>query len=94
MKINKRPNYRKIEKIVRGFSNHRRIQIMDLLLKNPELSVVEISDFLKINFKTASQHITRLSFAGLIMKRSDGSSVRHKLTQRGQDVLKFCRILE
>ena len=89
-----KPNYRKIERTVRGFSNHRRIQIIDLLSKKPELSVAEISDLLKINFKTASQHITRLAIAGLIMKRSDGSSIRHKVTPLGQNVLKFCRILE
>ena len=87
-------NYHRIEKIVRGFSNHRRIQMMDLLLKSPELSVVEIADTLEINFKTASQHITRLAVAGIVMKRSDGPSIRHKLTPRGEKILKFCRTLE
>jgi len=93
MSKNNNLNYRRIERTVKGFSNHRRIQIMDLLFKKPELSVAEISDLLKINFKT-SQHITRLAFAGLIMKRSDGTSIRHKLTPLGESVLKFCRTLE
>ena len=87
-------NYKRIEGTVRGFSNHRRVQIIELLSKKPELSVVEISDLLKVNFKTTSQHITRLALAGLVMKRSDRTSIRHKLTSRGEDVLKFCRTLE
>ena len=87
-------NYRQLERVVRGFSNHRRIEILELLEKIPELSVVEISEKLKINFKTASEHIRRLTIAGLVIKRSAGASVRHKLTERGELILKFLRTLE
>jgi Mn-dependent DtxR family transcriptional regulator len=87
-------NYRQLERVVRGFSNHRRIEILELLEKIPELSVVEISEKLKINFKTASEHIRRLAIAGLVIKRSAGASVRHKLTERGELILKFLRTLE
>jgi DNA-binding transcriptional ArsR family regulator len=86
--------YRQLERIVRGFSNHRRIEILELLEKEPELSVLEIAERLGINLKTASQHIRRLTIAGLIMKRSEGASVRHKLTERGKKVLMFLRTLE
>lgn len=86
--------YRELERLVRGFSNHRRLQILEHLEKNPELSVVEISGQLRIHFKTASQHIQRLAAAGLVIKRSDGTSVRHALTKRGNTVLKFLRIIE
>ena len=87
-------SYRVLERIVRGFSNHRRIQIMALLSSNPELSVAELAEKLKINFKTASQHITRLAIAGLVMKRSDGTSIRHKLTPRGEKALKYLDSVE
>ncbi len=90
----KNKNYRKLERIVKGFANHRRIQILELLEKNPELSVIEITQELNMNFKTASEHIRRLAISGLIMKRSDGKSIRHKLTERGLKVLKFLRTLE
>lgn len=87
-------SYHHLERIVRGFSNHRRIEILELLEKRPELSVAEISGRLKINFKTASEHIRRLAVAGLLLKRSDGNNIRHKLTSRGISILKFLRILE
>jgi DNA-binding transcriptional ArsR family regulator len=86
--------YRQLERIVRGFSNHRRIEILETLEKEPELSVLEIAEKLGINLKTASEHIRRLTIAGLIMKRSEGASVRHKLTERGKKVLMFLRTLE
>lgn len=87
-------SYRQLERIVKGFANHRRIQMLELLEKEPELSVLEIAEELKINFKTASEHIRRLAISGLVMKRSDGSYIRHKLTGRGLSILKFSRILE
>ena len=90
----KNKNYRKLERIVKGFANHRRIQILELLEKNPELSVIEITQELNMNFKTASEHIRRLAISGLIMKRSDGTNIRHKLTERGLKVLKSLRTLE
>ncbi len=87
-------SYRQLERLVKGFSNHRRIQIMELLHERPELSVDEIATKLKINFKTASDHIRRLAIAGLVLKRSEGNMVRHKLTPAAESILKFLRILE
>jgi len=79
---------------MRAAGNHRRIEILDLLDQNPELSVSEIAEKLKINFKTASEHIRRLTIAGFIMKRSQGKNIRHKLTIRGKNILTFLRTLE
>jgi predicted transcriptional regulator len=90
----KQMQFRKLERLVRGFSNHRRIEIMELLHRKPELSVFEISNELGVNFKTVSEHIRRLTHAGLVMKRSEGAAVRHALTPHGVQVLKFLRTLE
>ncbi|TSC88354.1 MAG: Uncharacterized protein G01um101416_22 [Microgenomates group bacterium Gr01-1014_16] len=86
--------YRELERIVKGFANHRRISILELLEKIPELSVIEISNKVNINFKTASEHIRRMAISGLVLKRSARQSVRHKLTPRGIAILKFLRTLE
>jgi len=87
-------SYKRIESIVRGFSNHRRVQILELLEKTPELSVAEIAEKLKINYNTASDHIRRLSIVGLVAKRNSDKDVRHKLTDRGHSILTFCKTLE
>lgn len=80
---------RQLERIVKGFANHRRIEILELLGNSPELSVGEIARKLKINLKTASEHIRRLAIAGLVLKRYQGSNVRHKVSPLGERVLKF-----
>ena len=87
-------NYRALERIVKGFANHRRIEILDLLRREPELSVEEITEKLKIGYNNASDHVRKLAIAGLVMKRNEGSAVRHKLTSRAESILVFCKRLQ
>jgi predicted transcriptional regulator len=82
---------RKLEAIVRGFSNHRRIQIMGLLADKPRLSVLGVAAELNVNFKTIAEHLRRLTAAGLVAKRNRGSAVEHALTDRGATILKFLK---
>lgn len=93
-KNEKEKNYRTLERLVRGFANHRRIQFLEILKKTPEMSVDEIARLLNINYKTAADHLRRLAIAGLVLKKSDSVSIRHKLTARAEYVLKFLRTLE
>lgn len=92
--MTKEINYRAVERIMKGAASHRRIQVLDLLKREPELSVLDISERLKIGYQNASEHVRKLAIAGLVMKRSEGPAVRHKLTARGVSLLMFCRTLE
>jgi len=85
---------RQLERIVRSFANHHRIQILNTIDKKPELSVSEIAKELQIHLKLASIHIRRLTISGLLMKKSHGKNIRHKLSKRGKNVLIFLRTLE
>jgi len=85
---------RALEQIIRGFSNHKRIEILDLLEREPELSASEIASKLKMSLKLSSAYTRRLTIAGLIMKKSQGKNIRHKLSKRGYNVLTFLRTLE
>mgnify|MGYP003394606982 FL=1 len=67
--------------------------MLEFLWTNPELSVSELSKMLKVEYKTLAVHVSRLALAGLVMKRNDGNDVRHKVSTRGQSVLKFLRTL-
>lgn len=87
-------NHRKVEKIIKGFANHSRIKILELLKLKPELSVADISDMLKIGYENTSDHIRKMSIAGLVMKRNQGPAVLHKLTPRGESILMFCKKLQ
>lgn len=85
---------REVERILKGVANHRRVEILALLSQKPELSVEEVSEKLRIGYQNASDHIRKMAIAGLVMKRSDGAAVRHKLTKRGEVMLVFCKRLE
>ena len=86
-------NYLKLERIVKGFASHRRLQILDLLKKEPELSVNDISERLNIGYENTSDHIRKLAIAGLVMKRASGNNVLHKITPRAESILVFCKKL-
>lgn len=86
--------FRQLEKLVKGAANHRRIQIIALLGKKPELAVIEVAKKLDVDIKTISKHIKYLESSGLVLKRSDFNYVRLKLTKNGESILMFLRTLE
>jgi len=87
-------SFRELEKTMKGAANHRRIEILFSLEKNPGQALFDIANNLGINFKTAHEHVRRLTIAGLVQKRSLGHVVSHTLSKTGAQVLKFLRTLE
>lgn len=87
-------DYRKAERVLKGFANHNRLKILELLEKQPELSVIDISEKLKMGYENTSDHIRKMAIAGLIMKRNDGPNVRHRLTPKAISILAFCKRLQ
>lgn len=83
-----------LERIAKGFANHRRIQMLRLLEATPNLSLNEVARRLRINLKTASEHMRRLAIAGLIFKTKKSRMVLHSVSPRGTDILTFLRKLE
>ncbi len=67
---------------------------MEHLRDHPELSVDDVARRIKINYKTASDHLRRLAISGLVLKRNHAAAVRHKLSRQGTIILKFLRTLE
>lgn len=82
---------KRLERYTKGAANHWRIAILLVLDTHPELSVDQIAEKLGGTFKNISQHTGRLVYAGLLNKRSVGSSVVHILSPYGK---KFVRILK
>lgn len=89
----RKTDFRRLERFFKGAASHRRLEILHLLKRRPELSVEDIADMLRIGYPNAAEHIRKLAIAGLVAKRHEGASVRHKLTARGESVLAFCRAL-
>lgn len=75
---------KRLERIVKGFANHRRIE---LLASQPDLCVGDVSEKLEIEFKTASEHVRRLVFSGLVVKRYKGRRVCLRLADGTRTIL-------
>ncbi len=81
--------YRGLERVVKGFANHRRLRILEILKDTPELSIEEIAEKLDMGYMNTSDHLRKMALAGLVLKRSANNSVRHRLTPRADLVLGF-----
>ncbi len=86
-------DYRRMERIVKGFANHRRLQILDLLRREPELTLEQIAERMHMGYMNASDHVRRMAIAGLVVKRARGLYMHHKLTPRAENILVFCKKL-
>lgn len=80
---------KKMERHFKGVANHRRIQILLLIGKEPGLSLDVVADRVKGNMKTIAEHTRRLALAGLVEKRYRGREVEHHLTPYGRQFLSF-----
>ena len=74
---------------MKGVANHRRIEILFLVADKEGISVEGISTNLRCNFKTAAEHTRRLFQAGLIEKKYEGHTVRHRLSPYGRIFITF-----
>jgi DNA-binding transcriptional ArsR family regulator len=80
---------KQLERYFKGVANHRRIQVMRLLSEGKELTLIDISESLKANFKTISEHTNKLVKAGLVNKKHVGKYVFHSLSPYGESMVKF-----
>jgi len=80
---------KQMERHFKGIANHRRIDVLMLLMRNDELTLDEIASRLNCNFKTISEHTRRLTHAGLINKTYKGRSVIHTLSPYGKTFSSF-----
>jgi DNA-binding transcriptional ArsR family regulator len=76
-----------------ALGNHRRIEIVRLLRKNPLQCVDEIADACKIDKSTASEHLRRLHEGGMIGKKYKGRRVLLTATKRASAMLRTIDLL-
>ena len=85
----KQKTSKQLERHLKGVANHHRIEILFLIAREEGINVEGISNALRCNFKTISEHVRRLAQAGLIEKKYQGNSVTHKLSSYGSIFLNF-----
>jgi len=82
---------KQMERHFKGIANHNRIKILLLLDKKKEMTLEEISEDLKENFKNISQHTSRLVIAGLLDKKYKGRNVFHSLSPYGKNIVSLIK---
>ena len=75
-------------RMVAGLANHRRIEIVRLLMRGPALCVNDVAVECHIDQSTAVEHLHRLHEAGLISKKSKGRRVLLSPTKRARAFIK------
>ena len=84
-------NSKQLERHFKGLANHRRLDILVLVSKNPGITVDGISEKLNSDFANISSHTHRLVNAGLLNKQYVGRSVSHTLSPYGKKCLSFIK---
>ena len=84
-------NAKQLERHFKGVANHHRISILRLLEKHEGITLDAITQTLKANFKTMSEHTRKLVHAGLVNKQYKGRAVIHTLSPYGKIFLKFMK---
>ena len=82
---------KQLERHFKGVANHWRIEILRLVEQNEGIGVDEITRTLGANFKTISEHVKKLTQAGLVDKQYKGRSVKHKLSPYGKIFARFIK---
>ena len=82
---------KQLERHFKGAANHRRIDILMLVAKNPGITLEQIAESLDCNMKTISEHTRRLTQAGLINKNYQGRKVEHSVSPYGKLFYDFIR---
>jgi DNA-binding HxlR family transcriptional regulator len=80
---------RSLERIFKGVANHWRIEILLAIKKNPDMTLLAISQKLDCNLKTIAEHTRRLVIAGLVRKRRLDNMTLHHLSPYGEKVVKI-----
>ncbi|MBC7836845.1 winged helix-turn-helix transcriptional regulator [Acetobacteraceae bacterium] len=82
---------KQLERHVKGLSNHYRIRILFLLAQHGSMNLDQIVQALEGNVKTLSEHTRKLTIAGLIEKKYQGTMVFHSLSPYGKIFYRFLK---
>ena len=82
---------KQLERYLKGLANHRRLDILLFVQKNPGTNLEGITEQLDCHFTTVSVHTHKLVKAGLLNKKYFGQSVSHTISPYGKKFLLFLK---
>jgi len=93
-KNNRLKNSKQMERHFKGIANYRRIDILLILDKEEDITLDQLTEILKGDFRTISEHTRRLAHAGLLNKNYMGRTVLHSLSPYGKQFVKFIKTFQ
>ena len=70
-----------MERILKALANKRRLAIVRYLRKHDEAMVGDLSDYLKLSFRSTSKHLAVLFAADIVEKEQRGLQVWYRLSR-------------
>ncbi len=86
-------NSKQLEKHFKGLANHRRLDILLMVHKNPGITLDGILEEINCSLPVVSIHTHKLVNAGLLDKKYIGRAVAHTLSPYGKKFLNFIKTL-
>jgi len=81
-------DFKEIEKVFKSVANKRRLKILSFLKKEKEATVGDISESIKLSFKSTSRHLSVLFTAGVVDKDQRGLEVYYSLSPVQSSIIK------
>lgn len=82
---------KQLERYFKGVSNHRRVEILLLVSRAPNISLKKIAESINCDIKNACQHAQKLVQAGLLNKKYIGRMVGHSISPYGKKFITFMK---
>jgi ArsR family transcriptional regulator, arsenate/arsenite/antimonite-responsive transcriptional repressor len=64
-----------VQEFVRALASEKRQEILFLYMKHHELTVNEVAEYVNVGQSTASEHLSYLKRAGILMSKKEGKAV-------------------
>ena len=78
---------KKVVQILKALANEKRLKILDVIRENPNSSVCEISRLSRLNYKTTSAYIRKMTVAGILKLSSDKSQILGSVNRNTQEII-------
>jgi len=82
---------KQLERYFKGVSNHRRLEILILVARTPNISLGKIAEATDCDIKNICQHTQKLVHAGLLNKKYIGRMVGHSISPYGRKFITFMK---
>ena len=79
----------KIESFTKAVGHRTRLKILLFLFDKSESTLEEIRKHINSTQQNTSNHVNKMLYGGVVMKKQKGNFVLHKLTKKGEKFVKF-----